>query len=146
MEITEIYPHFKTFSWNQFIVRFFSEKNTLTEFLLKSRGGEIFKITTLCTINWKIRETNVQKKVEFTKFFQCDNYGNFLSHNTVLHFFGINFVKTTPLQILIIINECPCVLCAVTSLKLNHQFWWNFAWCLGMFWSGFMPSFSSYYP
>ena len=44
VEITEIYPHFKPISWNQFIVWFFSEKNTLTEFLLKSRGGKFLKL------------------------------------------------------------------------------------------------------
>ena len=30
--------------------------------------------------------------------------------------------STLKVHILIRINECPCVLCPVTSLKLNHQF------------------------
>ena len=47
--------------------------------------------------------------------------------------------------ILIIINECPSVSCPVTSQKPHNQFWWYFAWCLGMFWGWFMESFMKFH-
>ena len=48
MEITEIYPHLKNFFVKSIHIITLKWKNTLTEFLLKSRGEKL--ITTLCYI------------------------------------------------------------------------------------------------
>ena len=54
-EITEIYPHFKIFSWNQFIVLLFSKRLLcFDKILAKKSWGNTFEITTLCSRNFHI--------------------------------------------------------------------------------------------
>ena len=74
VEITEIYPHFKDFSWNQFILQLFSEKITLTEFLLKSRGGKFLKLPHCGSSRRIFREINFLHSVEIREFYWYSDF------------------------------------------------------------------------